>query len=1033
MMAMFLFQNPRLLMLVLFTLIIAGLSAFMVIPRLEDPVITNRDAIILTAFPGASAARVEALVTDKIEQELRTIAEIAEIESTSNVGLSVISIELLETLFEVDPVWSRIRDRLENTANILPAGAATPVFDEERGYAFTLITSLTWQGAGEVPLSIVGRFAEELQNQLRNVGGTELVRIYGQPVEEIQVIIDAALLDSLGLTIGQVAAALRQADAKVSAGQLHAHANEYLFEVSGELDSLQRILAVPLREDDGDVLVRVADIATLTRGELTPAAERVFHQHTPAVAVAARIEPNRRVDDWAALMRSEIAAFSETLPAGLQVEIIFDQSAYTTDRLAGLGMNLLLGAAIVLGVLFITLGWRAALLVATALPLTSLTTLAVLFHLGVPINQMSVTGLIVALGLLVDSAIVMVNTIQTRLQRGATVRQAMQASIHQLWVPLLSSTLTTVLAFMPIILLPGPAGEFIGAIGISVAVALLTSYLLAMTVVPVLSGYLLSPTAAPMAQQRVSWWQGGLRIPALRNGFYHSVLLAVRFPLLTMLAALILPLWGFVGVTTLTEQFFPPADRDHFYVEFWLPESTTLRETADTALAMHEFLVTQPDIHEINWFVGSSAPAFYYNLISDQDGSANYAQALIQTDSIAATQRLLHSLQTPLDAAFPTARVLVQELLQGPPYSAPLEIRLVGADLHVLRDYGEKIRLMMTQVPFVTHVESSISSGEPQLLFEIDEDAARLANLRPVEIAQQLEHRLEGALGGSLLEGTEELPVRVRLADSERGNLVAVLGSHMIPRDANSQVFANAYPAVPLLALGELRLQAAEASITRLNSERVNTISGYLRPGVLPDTAMELLMVQLAARDWALPPGYRLEIGGEEEERDETEGQLMGSLGLIVMLLLATVVLSLNSFRFAGVIFLVAIQAMGLGLLSLTVFQYPFGFIVITGLMGLVGLAINAAIIILSTLQTHVALPMGNLEAICQRVVDDCSRHIFSTTLTTLGGFLPLMLSGGGFWPPFAVAVAGGTLLCTLISFYFVPAAFVWLRGNNMM
>lgn len=1027
-MSTLLYRNPRLLTLVLFIIIVAGLSAFVNIPRQEDPVITNRQAIILTAFPGATAERVEALVTDKIEQELRSIAEIDTLESTSSNGLSIINVELLESLYDVEPVWSRIRDRLGEAETNLPSSALKPVFDEDRGYAFTLISSLIWRGDNTLPLSILGRFAEELQNRLRNIGGTDLVRVYGEPEEEIQVRIEPNILDSFGLSIGQVATALQQADAKVAAGQLRHPNGEYLFEVSGELNSLSRILSVPLVQDGGDVLVRVADVATINRGEITPAQEKALHNQTPAVVVAARIEGERRVDTWAAKVRAELDAFRATLPQGLELDIIFDQSRYTENRLASLGGNILLGAGIVVVILFLTLGWRAALLVTTALPLTSLMTLAVLFHLGIPINQISVTGLIVALGLLVDSAIVTVNTIQSHLLRGETILGALQKSIRHLWIPLLSSTLTTVLAFMPIILLPGPAGEFVGAIGISVSVALISSYLLSMTVIPALSGYFLG-----RAYQDVSapptWWRNGIRIDWLRNAFKRSLVVALKFPRLTIIASMILPLWGFIGMTTLTEQFFPPSDRDQFYIEFWLPESNAISVTQSTAQAMHQLLAAENEVREVHWFIGNSAPAFYYNLISDQDGAANYAQALVQTDSIEATQRLLQRLQPKLDNAFPQAQILVRELLQGPPFKAPLEIRLVGADLQILREYGEKIRLAMSQVPFVTHVRSSLNGGEPKLLFQVDEDAARLAQLRPVAIAQQLDHRLEGARGGSILEATEELPVRVRLADSERADLNAVLASHLIPTNTTNRTFANDYPAIPLLALGELQLQPAQASITRRNTERVNTISGYLIPGVLPDTAMQVLRQKLAEREWQLPSGYRLEIGGEAAERDEAVGKLMGSVGLIVVLMIATVVLSLNSFRLAAVIFLVAIQAMGLGLLSLVAFQYPFGFVVITGLMGLIGLAINAAIIILSTLQEYPRAAAGELDAIQDTIVEQCSRHIFSTTLTTFGGFIPLMLTSGGFWPPFAVSIAGGTVLCTLVSFYFVPAMYVWLRG----
>ena len=336
----------------------------------------------------------------------------------------------------------------------------------------------------------------------------------------------------------------------------------------------------------------------------------------------------------------------------------------------------------------------------------------------------------------------------------------------------------------------------------------------------------------------------------------------------------------------------------------------------------------------------------------------------------------------------------------------------------------------MATIPNVTHSVATLTGGVPKLWLEADEDEARLAGLRLTEIAGQLDASLEGAVGGSILEGTEEMPIRVRVPDAARASLDDIAGQRVLA--AGQSVEDTAVAGTPLAALGRLEMRPALGGITRSDGARVNTVNGYIQAGILPQSALNALAAALERDPIDLPQGYRIEFGGEAAERDEAIGHLMANVGLLVILMLATVVLSFNSFRLAGVIFTVAVMSMGLGLLSLFLLGYPLGFNPIIATMGLVGLAINAAIIILSELRREPAAADGDPEAMLRVVVDDSSRHIIATTITTMGGFLPLFLTQGGFWPPFAAAIAGGTGMATLVSFYFVPAAYLLLvRGKR--
>ncbi len=1018
-----LFTNPRLLALVLLMILAGGFSALGTLPRQEDPIVVNRVATILTPFPGASAERVEALVTEKIENELRQISEIEEITSDSSNGLSSITVSVHESLSqdEVREALSRVRDALADASSALPAGVPAPRFDDKRSNAFSIIVALNWTAASEPNPAILRRFGLELQNRLRNVGGTQVVRLYGASAEEILVTADPHRLAAAGLSMAQVAAALADADVKQSAGRLRSDASDMIIQVQGELDGLDRVRAVPVAQRSDGAILRVGDVATVQRSVADPPSDLVLINGRPAVVVTARVVAEMRVDLWTERVRTVIDRFSAELPQGIAVDIRFEQAVYAESRLESLLLNLLSGAAIVVVVLFLTLGWRSALICTASLPLTGFATLAVLDRIGVPINQMSITGLIVALGLMVDSAIVMTDAVQMRLNRGMTPLAALRDALARLWVPLLSSTATTILSFMPIVLLPGAAGEFVSAIAVGLIASLTVSYLFAITLVLAVSGRFL--------RAAVDGRGGGVRlIRWLSRQFSKSIALSLRHPRLSMLAATIPCVLGFVGASTLTEQFFPPADRNQFHIEFRLPGQTPIEATAATVRRVSGVLDGFPEIRSVDWYVGTSAPAFYYNLIMDQDGQANYAQAQVTIDTVAGVEDLVPRLQHALDEAFPEAQTLVRELDQGPPFDAPVELRIYGPDLDRLRQIGEQARSLLAQGPTITHTRATLAGGEPTLRLHSDEDSARLAGLRLSEVARQLDQQLEGVTGGSVIEAVEELPVRVRLAGAERGDLAAIAATDLMP--GGEPRTDGRFPGVPLAALGELRLEPAPGSISRRNGERVNIIRGYITAGTLPETALADFQQRLAANRLDLPVGYRTEFGGEAEERDQAVDRLMGSIGLIVIGMVVTVVLTFNSFRLAGGIFVVAGQAMGLGLLCLTAFGYPLGFVVIVALMGLIGLAINASIIMTAELQGSPAASAGDPEAIRHVVVEDCSRHILSTTVTTVGGFLPLMLSDGGFWPPFAIAIAGGTALSTIISFYFTPAYFslVWRR-----
>ena len=1020
------FRQPRLVALIIMVLVSAGLASFLSLGRQEDPTITNIFATVTTQFPGADPERVESLVTAEIEEELRKIPEVDEVSSVSRSGVSVVSLELLETLDEatIEQVWAEARDAVEDARRTFPAGVLAPDFNSEGISAYSAVISVTSTEAN-MPLTVLSRHSEALGDRLRSIPQTRAVEFFGIPEEEVLISVDPTKAAALGLTAAEISSRISDADGKVQSGRLQGDV-DLTISVTGEIESLDRLRQVVLRENTSGSTVTLGDIARIDRGPRSPASELAIADGKPAILIGILAQEGVQIDRWMTLVRDELAAGADATPLGVEETLLFDQSVYTLDRLADVGVNMAIGVGLVVMVLLVTLGIRAAAIVALVLPVVSLATLATMNFIGLPIHQMSVTGLIVALGLLVDAAIVMTDEVRRRLQDGMERQDAVGDAVKRLAAPLLASTITTALAFTPMILLPGPAGDFVGAIAIAVVLMLVWSFFVALTVTSALAGWLLPTADKGTALSR------GISIPPLAWLFERSIRVAVKNPIRAMAVSLILPVLGFAAFPTLTAQFFPGVERNQFYIEVDMASGAAITGTLETVQEMDAIIRADDGVKNVYWSVGQSGPAFYYNIVGNRSQEPGYGQAMVTTETDADAARLVSALQTQFDAQFPDAQVIVRGLVQGPPVDAPVEITIKGQDIATLRLLGDDVRAIMADLDLVTQARAGVNGGAPQVRFQIDEVKARLLGLDVADVAGQMNTALVGLTGGSLVEGTEQLPVRVRMGDGLRGDLQAISDMPILLPNAAAVSATGAFPAVPLSELATPIVEPSESVITRTDGARENTIQAFIVPGVLPEEALQDVLAALDERGFEMPAGYTLSLGGDSDARSSTVGNLMASVGLIVTLTIATIALTFNSFRLTAVALIVCVLSAGLSMLSLAIMQYPFGVVAIIGVIGSIGVSINAAIIILTALQQDPEASAGDRDAMA-RVVTGASRHIVSTTITTFGGFLPLILDGGAFWPPFAVAIAGGVLFSTVVSFYFTPPAFALIHRRRKM
>ncbi|MEL7496478.1 MAG: efflux RND transporter permease subunit [Planctomycetota bacterium] len=1010
-----LFDNRHLLVLSLIVIVVSGLSAFINLPRLEDPRITNRNPNIITTLPGASAARVEALVTKKIETELRDIAEIKTLESSSRANVSSIQIELGDNVYNTQEIFTRIRDKLADIESELPENASKPDFDGDRGaVAFTLILGLTWEGDREQEmLNLLNRNAEELADRMRNIIGTDLVRIYGEPTEEITVELSRDKLAELGLSAGEVARRIGNADSKVASGTLRNSSSNLVMEVEGAFETTARIGNIPVAGSEGGQQVRLADIASVRKNWQDPPAEIAITDSKRGIYVAVRMSDDRRVDSWMHDANKVLDEFNATLSPSVQLTTVFEQQQYTSARLGALGMNLLMGCIVVVFVIFVMMGWRSSLLVGMALPLVAAMVLFTMQLLGIPLHQMSIFGLIVAIGLLIDNAIVVVDDVTSKIRDGESRRSAIAHTVQHLFVPLLGSTLTTVLAFLPIFLLPGSVGEFVGSIATTVILALIFSLLVSMTIIPALTGIF------ARIDQSKSFLNYGLQAPWFTRAYRSGLTYFLKHPMLGMLLAISIPLIGFLRAGELRNQFFPGADRNQFYVQVWTPPQTSIQATAKQADEIENEIMLDSRVTKVDWLIGGSMPTVFYNLVMDQDNTPNYAQGIITTDDAKSAEAIISGIQHRLDSKFPESQIIVRQLGQGPPIDAPIEIRVYGPEIARLKEIGRRMQNVLYQTPYVLHTRTTFDVSEPKIKIDADEAESQLAGLSLGDIAGQLQTGLEGTTGGSVLEQTEELPVRIRFGQDIRGDLNEIASTRLQLAGTNRWM--------PLSAVGKLRVDPETASIPRRNGERCNTVRAFVQPEALPPEVTSDFMNRLEASGFEMPAGYRLQVGGDSEELANSMASLFRYAPILGVLMFATLVLSFRSFILAGVLGGVAGLSAGIGFLTLWIAGFPLGFNPLIGIAGLIGLAINDSIVVLSQIRSNPRARAGDVNAIVDEVLTT-GRHVVSTTLTTIGGFIPLLFAGGSFWPPLAIVIAGGVGGATILATLFIPSTYVLVR-----
>jgi multidrug efflux pump subunit AcrB len=985
-----------LLMAALTTLV--GVGAWFNMPRAEDPRLPERNGLILTTFPGADAAAVERLVTKRLEDELAEVSEVEEVRAIVRADVSVLVVQLGENVTEVEEAWRQVEDAADRARAEMPDG----VQSQELTHDFADAEAIVLVVSGTSDPVLLDAAADRVEDVLLGVPGAARTERAGVQGTQVTVSLDPAVAYRYGVSASTIARLLDNANTTVPGGAIRVDGRTVVLRPSTEQRDLAELRSLPVVLSSG-AAVPLGEIARIELEGEDPPTQIARHNGAPAVVVSLVPKPNLDLVTLGQRADVVIESLKEEL-APLELEVFADQPKQVQARLDELSWNLLSGVAIVAGMLLLTMGWRLGLVVSSVVPLVTFSTVALYAGGGGVLQQLSVAALVIALGLLVDNAIVVAEAVQARLDEGEGRWDAARGAVRDLTVPLATATGTTLAAFVPMLLSPGVTADFTRAIPIVVMVALALSYVFAVLVTPVLAAWLLrrKPSSGPTA---LEVWGG--RVASLSANRPWWVLGAV--------GALVLSA-GSMGLFVDSE-FFPYADRARFVATIEMPEGTDILETERVASRLESWALRQAEVQGADLFVGRAAPRFYYN-IQDAPRAPHVAQLVLTTTSKRVVPGLVDAVRRAGRDLVPEAVVTARPLQQGPPTGSPIEIRVRGDKLSDLQIAAESVSAALREVDGAVSVRHDLGLGVPTLSFEIDDAEAGRRGIGRAQVGLAVLGQTQGIPAQPIRAWDDPVPVQVR--GPGRDTSAVALAASGVDTSVGS---------VPLGTLAQTEVRWAPAALYRRNRQREVTVAADLADGAAFGSVIAALRPQLGSMSF--PPGVSVSLGGEAEASAEANSAILGAVPLGAALLLGCLLLEFNSFRRMGIV-LVTVPLAVAGVLPGLVFGgQPFGFMSLLGVIALVGIVVNNAIVLLDVIDRALEDGRSIHEAVGQAVRARL-RPILLTTGTTIAGLIPLALSESSLWPPLAWALISGLAASTLLTLFAVPAlARLVLRASS--
>ena len=995
-------RNAQLTIVLLIALLAAGTQAFLTIPRAEDPLIDFPGFSIIAVYPGAGPNDVEQLVVNPIEKRLRELSDIKEIKTTISDGLGLIFIE-----FNTGSVPSRKKDDVLREVNQLRPTLPTElalldVVSNNTGDVNILQYALVSPTASYADLDARSR---ALKDQLATVPGIRKVERFGAPRREVQVSLDLGRLSALALPLPAVLGALGSESANLPGGTVHVSRKQFVVKTSGSYTSLDQVRNTVVGTS-GSAVVQLRDIADVRWG-YADATHIARHDGERAVFVAASMQDGANIADVQAGAAVAIAQFARQLPAGITLQTAFDQSENVRTRLGRLVEDFGIAIALVL-ITLLPLGLRAAGVVMVSIPLSLAVGTVLLQYFGFTLNQLTIVGFVIALGLLVDDSIVVVENIARFLRGGMTRQRAAITATRQITPAILGATGTLIFAFVPLMLLPGGPGDYIRSLPAAVISTILASLLVSLLVIPFLASVVMPRESDEHGNAVLQWLQRVI------NASYTPLLhRALARPKATLLAAALL-FFGSIGLVPMIGfSLFPKAGIPQFRVTVNMPDDATLAQTDSATRFVERTLAARPLVHHVLSNVGHGNPFLYYNVPPVNDRSS-FAEIIARVDQFDPkhTPQMLDTLRSVFDA-YPDGRITVREYENGPPLEAPIAIRFIGPDLDSLRTLAARFERILTAIPGTRDVENPLGTTRTNLRIGIDRARAGLLGVPVVDIDRVVRLGLAGLPAG-----------RIQDRDGEAYDVTArVARSGLATPDALAQLYVPSQGGapVPLAQVSTITLESALPRIEHFDTERSVTVTSQVRTGYNTDRLTRVAMDSLAA--WQMPPGYRWVAAGEIESRQESFGGFGGAILLATFGILTVLILEFKTFK--SMLIVASVIPLGVigGMVGLWCSGYTLSFTAMIGFVALIGIEIKNSLLLVDYTNQ---LREGGADL--DHAIEEAGRvrflPIVLTTATAIGGLLPLALQGSSLYSPLAIVIIGGLLSSLLLSRLVTPVLY---------
>ncbi|MFU6375934.1 efflux RND transporter permease subunit [Metapseudomonas otitidis] len=1006
-------KNRQIVLYVMLLLGIVGALSYSKLGQSEDPPFTFKAMVIRTNWPGASAEEVSRQVTERIEKKLMETGEYDRIVSFSRPGESQVTFLARDSMHsnEIPELWYQVRKKISDIRYTLPQGIQGPFFNDEFGTTFGNIYALTGEG---FDYAVLKDYADRIQLQLQRVKDVGKVELIGLQDEKIWIELSNTKAATLGLPLAAVQQALEEQNAVAAAGFFETPTDRVQLRVSGRFDSVKEIRDFPIRV--GDRTFRIGDVAEVRRGFNDPPAPRMRFMGENAIGLAVSMKAGGDILVLGQALEGEFARLQETLPAGMQLRKVSDQPAAVKTGVGEFVRVLTEALIIVLLVSFFSLGLRTGLVVALSIPLVLAMTFAAMHYFGIGLHKISLGALVLALGLLVDDAIIAVEMMAIKMEQGYDRLKAASFAWTSTAFPMLTGTLITAAGFLPIATAQSGTGEYTRSIFQVVTIALLVSWIAAVMFVPYLGDRLLPDLAKRHAEKHGG---DGAHDP-YATPFYQRVRRVVEWCVRRRKTVIVLTLVAFVASIALfrfvPQQFFPASGRLELMVDLKLGEGASLLNTEAEAARLEALLKDHPGIDNYVAYVGTGSPRFYLPL-DQQLPAASFAQFVVLAKTIEDREAVRSWLIQVLNDEFPAVRTRVSRLENGPPVGYPVQFRVSGEHIDEVRALARKVADKVRENPHVVNVHLDWEEPSKVVRLNIDQDRARALGVSTADLSRFLQSSLSGSTVSQYREDNELIDILLRGTPREREEL-ALLPSLAVPTDSGRSV--------PLSQVATLEYGFEEGIIWHRNRLPTVTVRADIYDKSLPASLVTQIQPTLDPIRAELPSGYLLEVGGTVEDSARGQKSVNAGVPLFIVVVLTLLMLQLKSFSRSAMVFLTA----PLGLIGVTlfllVFRQPFGFVAMLGTIALSGMIMRNSVILVDQIEQDIAAGLDKWHAIIEATV----RRFRPIVLTALAAVLAMIpLSRSVFFGPMAVAIMGGLIVATALTLLFLPALYAaWFR-----